>query len=335
MTNGQWRPGAAHPRSSPATATSPQTRRPPSSRICREDRAASSLLYHPGMSATDPEPIGLPPGAVLQAAGEDEAKYSSRNIVVRNLIAHLLRTLRRVAGSTDGVWVDVGIGEGLALEAMQVHAGSLVGVEYRHDKLSMALERIPSLSGVQADAGMLPFADGSTDIVTCLEVLEHLETPDAAVAELARVCRGHCVVSVPWEPFFRLGNFCREKTSGIGATTQSMSSNFDRLPCAICSVDPSMTSPFIGASPGSSQLPRPSSVQNLSEPDPPAGQGADLSLADLDGWELAVVPRRVVIRYTSSSPNNPNDSSWTATTSKSTPVMRADGFPPGAPRRAG
>jgi 2-polyprenyl-3-methyl-5-hydroxy-6-metoxy-1,4-benzoquinol methylase len=163
------------------------------------------------VAATGPEPIGLPPGASVLAAGEDEAKYSSHNVVVQKLIARLLRELRVAAGSTSGTWVDVGIGEGLALEAMEVRAGSLVGVEYRQDKLAMALQRLPTASGVRADAGMLPFTDHSADIVTCLEVLEHLGAPERAVGELARVCHGHCVVSVPWEPFFRLGNLCRGK----------------------------------------------------------------------------------------------------------------------------
>jgi SAM-dependent methyltransferase len=163
------------------------------------------------MEATEPKPIGLAPGASLLTAGEDEAKYASRNIVVRTLIARLLRELRVAAGTTGGTWVDVGIGEGLALEAMQVRAGSLIGVEYRSDKLAMALQRIPAARGVQADAGMLPFPDRSVGVVTCLEVLEHLGAPERAVEELARVCCGRCVVSVPWEPFFRLGNLCRGK----------------------------------------------------------------------------------------------------------------------------
>lgn len=156
----------------------------------------------------------MPPGADLEAAGEDEAKYTSRNVVVRKLLLRLLQRLEEAAGSTNGAWVDVGIGEGLALSAMHVDAGSLVGVEYRFDKLALALERLPSASGVRADAGMLPFSDRSADIVTCLEVLEHLDAPRRAVEELARICRGHCVVSVPWEPFFRLGNLCRGKDVG-------------------------------------------------------------------------------------------------------------------------
>jgi hypothetical protein len=42
-------------------------------------------------------------------------------------------------------------------------------------------------------------------------VLEHLTDPEVAVGELARITRGHCVVSVPWEPVFRLGNLGRGK----------------------------------------------------------------------------------------------------------------------------
>jgi 2-polyprenyl-3-methyl-5-hydroxy-6-metoxy-1,4-benzoquinol methylase len=76
------------------------------------------------------------------------------------------------------------------------------------------VDRLPGLRGVRADAGMLPFPNGGGDVVTCLEVLEHLVAPERAVAELARVCRGRCVVSVPWEPFFRLGNLCRGKDVG-------------------------------------------------------------------------------------------------------------------------
>jgi 2-polyprenyl-3-methyl-5-hydroxy-6-metoxy-1,4-benzoquinol methylase len=159
-------------------------------------------------------PIGLPPGVPIEAAGEDEAKYNSRNPVVRALINRLMLGLRTASARTDGTWVDVGVGEGLALEAMEAQAGLLLGVEFRGDKLAAALQRLPNVAGVRADAGMLPIVSKSADVVTCLEVLEHLNAPEWAVAELARICRGRCVVSVPWEPYFRLGNLCRGKHLG-------------------------------------------------------------------------------------------------------------------------
>jgi hypothetical protein len=87
----------------------------------------------------------------------------------------------------------------------------VVGVEYRYGKIRAATQRLDGLSGVVGDAGLLPLRDASAPVVTCIEVLEHLTDPDVAIGELARITRGHCVVSVPWEPIFRLGNLGRGK----------------------------------------------------------------------------------------------------------------------------
>jgi SAM-dependent methyltransferase len=162
-------------------------------------------------------PIGLAPGASEDAAGQDAKKYSTSNPVVLRLIDRWLTTLRSQLGPADGVVVDVGIGEGLAAERLGLGAGAgaaLVGVEYRLDKVLLATGRLPGLAGVRADAGMLPVKDGAAGLVTCIEVLEHLVRPDAAIAELARITGGKCVVSVPWEPWFRLGNLGRGKNVG-------------------------------------------------------------------------------------------------------------------------
>ncbi len=52
---------------------------------------------------------------------------------------------------------------------------------------------------VQADMMALPFADGSYDVVTALDVIEHLPKDSgwALLDELERVCRGHLVVMTP------------------------------------------------------------------------------------------------------------------------------------------
>jgi len=53
---------------------------------------------------------------------------------------------------------------------------------------------------VVGDAMRLPLRDGVADWVICLEVLQYVETPEAAIAEFARVLapRGRTVVSVPF-----------------------------------------------------------------------------------------------------------------------------------------
>ncbi len=59
------------------------------------------------------------------------------------------------------------------------------------------------------DVCRLPFADDSVDLVIGLEVLEHVPDTDRALAEIARVCSGTAVLSVPREPIWRLGNLAR------------------------------------------------------------------------------------------------------------------------------
>jgi hypothetical protein len=158
-------------------------------------------------------PIGLAPGAELGAAGQDARKYASTNPVVRWLIARWLTRLKDAVEAVD-VMADVGTGEGIALGRLEVDASITIGVDFRHDKLRLAQRRMPSLRVLRADAGMLPLRNDAVDLVTCIEVLEHLVTFEPAVAELARVTRGRCVLSVPWEPFFRSGNLLRGKNIG-------------------------------------------------------------------------------------------------------------------------
>jgi SAM-dependent methyltransferase len=155
--------------------------------------------------------LGLPPGVALEATGQDEKKYSTTNPVVRRLIGRWLEVVRDAIGADPALVVDVGTGEGFAAERTIPHGVPFVGVEYREGKIRAATQRLDGLQGVVGDAGQLPIRTGSAGTVTCIEVLEHLTDPDVAVGELARITAGHCVVSVPWEPIFRAGNFGRGK----------------------------------------------------------------------------------------------------------------------------
>ena len=158
------------------------------------------------------KPIGLAPGAPEAAAGQDAKKYGTSNPVVQKLLARWMGRLKAVIGPVSGTVVDVGVGEGLSLERILPEPGyPAVGLEYRIDKTRAAMERLPNLAGAVSDAGMLPVADACADLVTCIELLEHLIPFEPAVSELARITRGRLVVSVPWEPWFRLGNMGRGK----------------------------------------------------------------------------------------------------------------------------
>lgn len=158
-----------------------------------------------------PRAIGLAPGLDDDAAGQDAAKYGTSNPVVQKLLARWMGTLQDVLGDTSGTVVDIGIGEGFALERMFPEGTPAIGLEYRHDKAQVAAGKLPAVAVVRGDAGVLPFPGRSADLVTSIEVLEHLPGFEQAVAEMARITRGRLVVSVPWEPWFRLGNLGRGK----------------------------------------------------------------------------------------------------------------------------
>ena len=52
----------------------------------------------------------------------------------------------------------------------------------------------------------LNYPDKMFDVVLCSEVLEHLEQPKKALRELQRVSKSILLLTVPYEPWFRLGN---------------------------------------------------------------------------------------------------------------------------------
>jgi len=92
-----------------------------------------------------------------------------------------------------GVVLDVGCADGVLRAALSTSGLRLVGVD-----VSATLLRIHPAPVVQADAGRLPFADGSVDAVTALNVLYHLPDPLPALREARRVLRagGHLLAAV-------------------------------------------------------------------------------------------------------------------------------------------
>jgi ubiquinone/menaquinone biosynthesis C-methylase UbiE len=104
--------------------------------------------------------------------------------------------------------LDAGCGEGEMLRRGVLPNGlHPVCLDLRADSLAEVSEPMRVRASIQA----LPFAARSFDVVTCLEVLEHLDDPASAVRDLARVAREAVVLSVPFEPYFRIGNVLRGK----------------------------------------------------------------------------------------------------------------------------
>lgn len=95
--------------------------------------------------------------------------------------------------------LDAGCGEGLTIEKIiaRFPGGYVQGIDI--DPMNVAICREHGLPVNQASIYNLPFPDKSFDSCILLEVIEHLENADRAVAELARVTRlgGRVIIVYP------------------------------------------------------------------------------------------------------------------------------------------
>ncbi len=146
--------------------------------------------------------------------GNSFDKYGSDNPLVKRLMSGF-------HGALDELWakaapesvLDVGCGEGvLTVEwAERLRDGRVVGIDLDDPKLRAEWEgrSRPNLDFRVEEATSLSFSDDEFDLACAIEVLEHVPEPEATVAEMARVARGHLLVSVPREPLWRGLNVAR------------------------------------------------------------------------------------------------------------------------------
>lgn len=140
--------------------------------------------------------------------------YISKNPIARSLLRIFFDSLLNQVQQTEFHTVlDVGCGIGIVPRLLSYcgEAVDLYGLDIRDDFILIAREVAPQAKYIVGDAYALPFANHSMDLVICLEVLEHLQTPAKALAEIARVSRHYGVFSVPHEPWWRLANLLRGK----------------------------------------------------------------------------------------------------------------------------
>ncbi len=141
-------------------------------------------------------------------------KYGARNPVARHLTTRFRQELdalwERTAPATQ---LDVGCGEGvLTHEWACTRADTrLVGLDLEDPGLRAEWDSrcAPNLEFVSGDAQQLPYEDDSFDLVTAIEVLEHLPDPQLAAQHMARIARSYLLLSVPREPLWSALNMLR------------------------------------------------------------------------------------------------------------------------------
>jgi 2-polyprenyl-3-methyl-5-hydroxy-6-metoxy-1,4-benzoquinol methylase len=116
--------------------------------------------------------------------------YRGRRLVLR-------AELERLPLEPGPRLLDAGCGSGRTLDELARY-GRVSGVDLSPDAVETARRR--GHDDVQvARVEELPFADGTFDVVTCLDVVEHTPDDRATLAELRRVTRpgGLLLVTVP------------------------------------------------------------------------------------------------------------------------------------------
>jgi 2-polyprenyl-3-methyl-5-hydroxy-6-metoxy-1,4-benzoquinol methylase len=118
-------------------------------------------------------------------------KRGDRPLLYRSLLRHLRPWF-------GGKLLDVGCGEGHFLRRASRHFEPH-GVDISVEGVALA-RRTSGLDTIVVGSALeLPFEDGFFSVVACLDVLEHLERPEEALLEFARVLHpaGALIISTP------------------------------------------------------------------------------------------------------------------------------------------
>jgi SAM-dependent methyltransferase len=148
--------------------------------------------------------------------GNTYDKYATTNPLERRMMQGFMAALdAMLEGLAPRRILEIGVGEGHVTARVRERFpdATIVGVDLPDDELAGDW-RAAGLACLFGDATRLPVPDKAVDLVLAMEVLEHIPGPDAALAELARVCSSTLVASVPFEPIWRLGNIVRRRYVG-------------------------------------------------------------------------------------------------------------------------
>ncbi|HEV2139257.1 MAG TPA: class I SAM-dependent methyltransferase [Nitrososphaerales archaeon] len=155
--------------------------------------------------------------------GQAPSSYYESNFLSRRWRKGLAKMLRNLLPPDweNARLLDVGVGDGYTIRLVKPE-GPVCGID-----IDPSMKEIATAKGVDFRSGSaysIPFPDESFEIVTCVEVIEHLERPGEALAELRRVLKvgGSLVLTTPvpgvfwrfiWWGWTKLGPGKRWETS--------------------------------------------------------------------------------------------------------------------------
>ena len=151
-----------------------------------------------------------------RSLGQDAKPEMAERFVPEEFRGHLLdaerqaryRWAARLARDAEVLEAACGVGDGAAI-LVEAGARRVVGIDPDAESIFNARGRAGEVAEfLLGDLRALPFEEGSFDLVTCFEAIEHVVEQDAVLDELRRVLRpdGILVVSSPNREIFTAGN---------------------------------------------------------------------------------------------------------------------------------
>lgn len=155
----------------------------------------------------------------------DEEYYSADHL--RDTLPWHCRRAAKLIGPVGGKAVlDVACGLGGWLGYFRERGASVSGIDLSHKAIDVCRGRFPDGDFHVGPAEVLPFADDSFDVVTCMGSLEHFVDKPKALSEMLRVARPGAVfvLLVPNAGFLtrRLGLYAGTQQARIREDVQSL-----------------------------------------------------------------------------------------------------------------
>ena len=139
-------------------------------------------------------------------------KYGNKNPIHQLILGRFLDSIAtEIDGFSADSILDFGCGEAFfwkEMEIRDVRPNNLTGIDLRTDALATAQASFPQHRFIEQD--ILSWTTSSKfDLVVASQVLEHLPKPEIFLRKLVNLSSSHLLLSVPWEPYFKLCNLAR------------------------------------------------------------------------------------------------------------------------------
>jgi len=148
-------------------------------------------------------------------AGNFYNKYGTKNFIEKRMMKSFFDAVKDILRDLKPLKIlEVGAGEGFMAQLVYEfysEKADVFGIDISANIIEQAQKKYPDIKFSAQSIYDLDFDAKSFDLVVAFEVLEHLDDPERAIAEIKRVGKSDFIFSVPREPFWRFLNLFRLK----------------------------------------------------------------------------------------------------------------------------